>query len=279
MTRTATRTAPFLLLVGLATIAGAQTRELLDEATTALRDGKTQEALALVTKAIARDPRNVDAYRMRGSIYEGLDRYKDAVADFTKAVELNPKDAALWQERGVAHFKAGKIDESIRDYDCYIELRPSARISHWQRGISYYYAGRYDAGRRQFEGYQDFDNNDVENAVWSFMCVAKKDGIDKAKKGILKIGNDKRVPMRQVYDLFKGDLKPDDVFTASRAGSPSKETLSHRLFYAHLYVGIYYDLLGDRKQALAQLELAVEHRIPHYMWDVARIHRDILKAK
>ena len=50
------------------------------------------------------------------------------------------------------------------------------------------------------------------------MCMARKDGIDKARKEILKIGNDKRVPMRQVYDLYKGDLKPADVFNAATLG-------------------------------------------------------------
>ena len=85
--------------------------------------------------------------------------------------------------------------------------------------------------------------------------------------------------MRQVYDLFKGDLKPEDVLAAARAGSPPKEQLNQRLFYAYLYVGVYHDLAGDRKNALEQMEQAVEHRIGHYMWDVARIHRDLLATK
>ena len=49
------------------------------------------------------------------------------------------------------------------------------------------------------------------------------------------------------------------------------------LFYAHLYVGIYYDLLNDKKKAFEHVNKAtVDHRIGHYMWDVARIHRDLL---
>ena len=146
---------------------------------------------------------------------------------------------------------------------------PNAKISHWQRGISYYYAGRFDDGRRQFEGYQDFDSNDVENAVWRFMCMARKDGIDKARKAILKIGNDKRVPMRQVYDLFKGDLKPDDVLKArqDRSAALLRPSLRRHLLRS----------ARRQKAALEHLRKATEeHRIGHYMWDVARIHRDLL---
>ena len=224
-------------------LAGQPSNELLDKASAALQAGKIDEALALATKAIEADPKNADAY----------------------------------QFRGIVHFKLAKIEPSIRDFDKYIELRPEKKISHWQRGISYHYAGKYDEGRKQFEGYQDFDSNDVENAVWRFMCMAKVDGMEKARKAILKIGDDKRVPMRQVYDLFKGELKPDDVLAAAKAGNPPKGQLNSQLFYAHLYVGIYYDLAGDRKRALENLDAAVDHRIGHYMWDVARVHRDLLK--
>jgi lipoprotein NlpI len=269
-----------LVFLSAAAAASAQTSpELLEQAAAALKAGKNEDALALAARAIAKDPKNVEAWTFRGTVHEAMDRYKDAVADFSAVVALDPKDAGAWQRRGVAHFKAGQIDASIRDFDKFIELRPTQKVSHWQRGISYYYAGRYDEGRQQFEGYQDFDSNDVENAVWRFICMAKKDGMEKARKSILKIGDDRRVPMRQVYDLFKGDLKPDDVLAAARAGNPPKEQLNQRLFYAYLYVGIYYDLAGDRKKALADMEQAVAHRIGHYMWDVARIQRDLLAKK
>jgi lipoprotein NlpI len=195
------------------------------------------------------------------------------------AVAKDPGGADAYQRRGAARFRLGDIEGSIKDFDRYIERKPAAKVSHWQRGISYYYAGRYDDGRRQFEGYQDFDRNDVENAVWRFMCMARKDGMEKARKAMLKIGDDRRVPMRQVYDMFRGDLKPADVLAAATAGDPPADQLNRQLFYADLYVGIYYDLLGDRTKALDHLNRAVGHRIGHYMWDVARVHRDLLAKK
>ena len=202
-----------------------------------------------------------------------------ALARATKAIEMDPKYAEAYQFRGIVHFKAGKIDASIRDFDRYIELKPAAKVSHWQRGISYYYAGKYDEGRKQFEAYQEHDKADVENAVWRFMCMAKKDGMEKARDGILEVELDKRVPMRQIYGMFKGGRKPADVLAAARDGDPPAEQLNRQLFYAHLYVGIYYDLAGDRKKALEHLNAAVDHRIGHYMWDVARVHRDLLNKK
>jgi len=245
---------------------GQSTDELLNDAAKALRDKPPEQGLKLATKAVERDPTSIAALSLRASIYEKLDKHAPAAADYRKILDMLADEH---QQRGIAQFKAGKITESIDEFDRQIALSPDAKISHWQRGISYYYAGRYDDGRKQFEGYQDFDSNDVENAVWRFMCMARKDGIDKARKAILKTGNDKRVPMRQVYDLYKGDLKPDDVLKAAKA--------DRELFYAHLYVGTYFDLLGDKKLAFEHLNKATEdYRIGHYMWDVARVHRDLL---
>lgn len=242
------------------------TDDLLLDAAKALRGKQTEQALQLATKAVDGDPKSIAALSLRARIFEKLGKDAEAVRDFRKITDLL---AAEHFQRGCDLFKAGKIADSIVEFDRQIALDPDARISHWQRGIAFYYAGRYEDGRRQFEGYQDFDANDVENAVWRFMCMARKDGIDNARKAILKIGNDKRVPMRQVYDLYKGDLQPGDVLKAAKA--------ERELFYAHLYVGIYFELLGDKKRALEHVSKAADdYRISHYMGDVARVHRDLL---
>ena len=235
------------------------------------------EELKRINQELERDPKNIESRIERAQLLESMDKYADAVADWSKVVELDWSIASAYQHRGIVQFKAGKIKESIADFDEYIKRVPKAKISHWQRGISYYYAGEYENGRKQFEGYQDFDSNDVENAVWRFMCMVRADGIDKARKAILKIGDDRRVPMRQVYNLYKGDLKPEDVLAAANAGKVGESQRNSQLFYAHLYVGIYYDLVNDKKKAFEHLNKAAEeHRIGHYMWDVARIHRDLL---
>ncbi len=242
------------------------------------RDGSLDDAIATATKAIERDPRDPVGYLLRGSAYAQAHRYPLARADLDRAIALDPKRLEAYQERGTVHFNAMRFEASVRDFDRVIALDPSRKASHWQRGISLYYAGHYAEGRRQFEGYQEYDSKDVENAIWRFMCMARADGIDTARRAMLKIGPDKRIPMRQVYDLFKGDRKPDDVLAAAQAGAPNAETLSRQLFYAHLYIGIYYDLLGERARALDHLNRAAdEYAIGHYMGNVARVQRDLLK--
>jgi lipoprotein NlpI len=252
--------------------------ELLAEAKSAFERGQPEAALKLAGQAVERDPKNARAVFVRGLLYEALAKHEPAVADFDAAIALNPDYADAYDHRGSEQFKLAKIDESIADFDKAIELDPARERGHWKRGISYYYAHQYDLGRKQFESYQTFDDNDVENAVWRYLCMARGESVDKARRSILKIKDDPRVPMMQVYALYAGRAKPDDVLAAARAGEPSPEELNNRLFYAELYLGLYFEAAGDRKQAGEHLEAAIRHRIGHYMWDVARVHVELLKG-
>jgi lipoprotein NlpI len=243
----------------------------------ALDRGEGDKALALADKAVRVDPRDARSHHVRGLAHAWLRRHKDAVADFTKAIELDPKSADSHDQRGSEHFKLGDFARSLEDFDKAIVLDSERSAGHWRRGITCYYARRFDEGRKQFNAYEKVDTNDVENAVWHYLCNVPLVGQEKARAALLKIGKDRRVPMMEVYELFKGKLKPDDVLKAARAGEPAEKALNSRLFYAHLYLGLYHESRGEAKEALRHLEAATEHRIGHYMWDVARVHRDVLK--
>jgi lipoprotein NlpI len=254
--------------------------ELRKQATEALDKGDKDKAVELATKAIDADPKDPRGYLCRGTVQETLRHHDEAVADFDRCIAIDPKLAEAYQRRGCERFKCGKVVESVADFDKYLELRPDAKAGHWQRGISLYYASKFEEGRKQFEGYEKVDTNDVENAVWHFLCAARIDGVDKARANMLKIGKDKRVPMSQVYSLYHGELKPADVLAAAEDAELKPAQKKQALFYAHLYVGLYHEVSGDKKKALEHLELAAEkYRIDHYMGDVARVHRDLLRKE
>lgn len=254
--------------------------EVLQQASKAWSAGQRDKALELASRALQTDPKNVGAYYLRGQMHEELGKHETAIADFNKCVQIDPKHAAAYNHRGSEQFKLGRISESLEDFDRFLELSPESRPGHWKRGISLYYAGKFEEGKKQFEGYEKVDTNDVENAVWHFLCNARQASIDKARTEILKIGKDKRVPMMQVYDLYRGKCKPEEVLAAAQDGEVKAEQRKQQLFYAHLYLGIYHEVAGDKKKALEHLTLAADkYRIAHYMGDVAHVHADLLRKE
>jgi lipoprotein NlpI len=250
--------------------------DLLKKARTALEKGQMEEALALANKAVAADPENARTYLLRGLVHEAAERHAEAIADFSKTLALDPQAVAAYHHRGTEQFKLGRIAESLADFDKFLEAKPEEKPKHWQRGISCYYAGRFEEGQKQFEGYEQVDRNDVENAVWRYLCMARLAGVDKARAALLKIGNDRRVPMMTVYELFSGRAKPEDVLAAAQAGNPPADELKLRLFFAHLYLGLYYEAAGDKTRALEHLKKAANnYRVKGYMGDVARVHVEL----
>ena len=78
----------------------------------------------------------------------------------------------------------------------------------------------------------------------------------------------------------RGQAKPEDVLKAVEEGDPPAREKDFRLFYAHLYLGLWFEVTGDAPRALRHLSTAAEKpRVHPYMWDVARVHRDLLRAK
>ena len=169
--------------------------------------------------------------------------------------------------------------ESVADFDKYVQLDPKAESQQWERGISYYYAGEFAKGAKQFELYQTFHDQDVENSTWRYLCVARADGVAKAQANMLPIENDSRVPMMQIFDLYRGKLQPADVLKAAEAGSPTKENLNTRLFYTHLYLGLWHEAAGRADEAKKHILEAEQHKIGHYMWDVAHVHAERLRGE
>jgi lipoprotein NlpI len=272
------RTALFLALLCGSIARGDTLRELLQRADAAFGKGDRDAALKLADEAVKAYPDQAAAYLLRSKVREAVRQNAEALADLDTVLKLDPTRVEAVNRRGAVEFKLGRIKESIADFDSYLARRPDEAPGHWMRGISLYYAARYEDGRKQFEVYEKVDTNDVENAVWHYLCNVRVAGRDKARAQMLKIGNDRRVPMMLVYKLFKGEVKPEEVLAASEADKVPDEQRQQRRFYAHLYVGLYYESEGDKKPALEHLkQAATTYRIGHYMGDVAKVHADLLE--
>jgi lipoprotein NlpI len=198
-----------------------------------------------------------------------------AVVADAQAPQPGGADPSALLDGAVADFERGQIDQSVAKFNQLIAVAPRAMPQLWQRGIALYYAGRYDDCRKQFEAHRTVNPDDVENAAWHYLCVARAESPARAKAALLPVGPDARVPMKQVYELFKGAMTPEQVMSA---GSTS---LSGQ-FYANLYLGLYYEATGDANRARAALETAASERFRSsggYMHMVARVHVARLAAR
>lgn len=269
---------PTLLLTLLLPLSAlAADRATLLEAEQSYAQGRLPEAREKVDAYLATDDTDARAHLLRAVIKEASNDRPGSIADYDQSIKLDPKFPPAWQRRGVAHFMLAHIKESIADFDKYLELVPDAKPDHWQRGIALYYAGRYEDGAKQFELHKTVNPDDVENAAWHFLCMARWKGLDAARAQLIPVTGDARVPMAQVQQLFAGKATEDDVLTAARANNPAPPQLARQLFYAHLYLGLYEEAQNHPDKAKQHLTLATEKPISDYMYGVAKVHLQLLK--
>jgi lipoprotein NlpI len=195
--------------------------------------------------------------------------------------QANDPNARDLYARGEEHFFAGRIDESIRNWDLEIVAQPFREPYHWQRGLAFYYAGEFEKGVKQFELHQKVNQNDVENAAWHFLCVvrAERGSVKKARKALIPIAGDSRVPMKEVHDLFAGKGTAQDILDAASKNAEGL-LLRNQLCYAHLYLGLYYEVLGEIEKSRGHIKKsALEFRMNHYMGKVAQLHYKLRRKR
>ena len=77
--------------------------------------------------------------------------------------------------------------------------------------------------------------------------------------------------MREILDLFAGRATPEAVLAAAEAGpEPARR---NQLCYAHLYLGLYSEAIGDAEKAKQHMLLAADrYSMDHYMGRGAQVH-------
>ncbi len=210
--------------------------------------------------------------------------YEKELMDLNVAINESPTAVGLFSKRGDRHLFLGHFREAVSDFEKMIALDSKQDAPHWRLGIAYYFAGDFAKCAAQFQKYHDFDGRDRENGIWKFLADSKTMGLEAGRKAMLPYTAFDREPFPSLYEMFAGRKTGDEVLAEVQKKALAKDGAV--MFFAHYYVGLNADLLGDRVRARELLERAVDspwgrtaENGPAYMWQVARLHRESLAAK
>ncbi|EIE22507.1 hypothetical protein COCSUDRAFT_16560 [Coccomyxa subellipsoidea C-169] len=192
-------------------------------------------------------------------------------------------------QAGMDKFRRADVEGSLQDFNSALELDPDIRPYLWQRGLSLFYAGscpcwcagQYEEASQQFRDDVAVNPNDTEEAIWAFLAEACLSGPETARQKFLKaratnefllqVGEDPRPVMRAAYTAFQDGSDPDSIL---KAVDPARG--SHDSFYAHLYVGLYHESMGNASKAeeaiLAAVGTPYAQQSGDYMAGVAAVH-------
>ncbi|MDJ1501836.1 tetratricopeptide repeat protein [Xanthocytophaga agilis] len=99
-----------------------------------------QKAISLYSKAIKREPQNVEAYWRRGDEYYKIKQYERAIDDFNRAIRIDSAFNAgyLFGDRGLTKHALKDYHGAINDFTIALELCPPAEPSTPREKFYYY---------------------------------------------------------------------------------------------------------------------------------------------
>jgi tetratricopeptide (TPR) repeat protein len=149
---------------------GADPKLLLDRAMGYYRRGEYDRALADLDQAIALDPKNVEAHRMRGQALTSLMRNEESVVAITEALRLQPGDTWLHMERAGPALVSGQFALARDDLD--IALGGQFKNSpFWRiRGAAHYALEAFAEAGEDFTHDIKLEPAPTALTVWRFLA-------------------------------------------------------------------------------------------------------------
>lgn len=118
----------------------------------ATRIGRLDDEIREMTRRIAVDPNDDDAYFLRARAYAAKDDHDRAIADYSERIRRNPADTeaarqirwVAYGERGEEYQAKGDLDRAIADFSEEVRNWPTFYSGYYHRGRAYRAKGDLD---------------------------------------------------------------------------------------------------------------------------------------
>ena len=159
----------FFVLIWPQIGAAEDARFYYDKGTDYLREGKLNEAITTLTKAIALTHNYSKAYNNRGIAYYRQNKHVQAAEDFLKAIQFNPNDVQAYNNVAIVFCKQRQYDQALLYLNQALALMKDKNLSHADvlnnLGFVYIKTGMYKEAMEAYDNAARFIQN--KNAACS----------------------------------------------------------------------------------------------------------------
>jgi Flp pilus assembly protein TadD len=216
--------------------AGVEYRSLADTGT-----------IARAQAALGADPRNVQLHIQLGVAQSGARQFREAIETFTKALAIAPNDPMLYRWRGHRYLSVREFSRARADLERGFALDSTNYGVLYHLGVVRFANGEFDTAADAFRraSRRAPDAGELSGSVdWLWMSLSRA-GRKAEAKTMLDQHLD-TIPAGNAYtrrlQLYRGEITPEQVFTAADTADVQVATLAYGL-------GNWYLVQGDTLRA------------------------------
>ncbi len=138
--------------------------------------GLIEEAIDEYQKALKINPDYGPAHTNLGNIYGRTGRSDEALAEFQKAIDCNPDNAEAHYNLGIIYRSKGMFSEAIDEFKKALGVNPTIAEAHYNLGVAYMRTGRLDEAISAYRKASEI-NPSYTNAYYNLGSVYGQKGM------------------------------------------------------------------------------------------------------
>ncbi len=167
--------------------------------------GRDQEALDDLGKAIAIDAQYFSVFTARAKIF--IDKGNDpaALQDLEQAIRLKPYQPDAYLMRGSLWMRQGRVDDSLDEFNKVLKIAPYEYGALVNRGAVYFQKGRYDLALEDFTRARSVSENAMicKNQAYCFLVLGKLDEALKNFQQAVKLDPSDEQARQKVEEILR----------------------------------------------------------------------------
>lgn len=236
------------------------------------KQGRGQEAIALLDKIIASEPSNVAALYLRASALDKMGQANPAFVGYQKVLQLDPNFGLAWFDLGVAYYNRGEYLKALDAYQNATRIDPANYQAQANLASTFRQLERYAEANAAYKAAEPGNLTNADHySEWGF-CLGKTNEWDKA---VIRLNRARELSPNAVdntnlswayYNAARLDQKnkneaaAKEKFELSRQYSQTAVQQDPKLDAAYMNLGSTSNALGDHQGAVNALNTAVSLR-------------------
>jgi serine/threonine protein kinase/tetratricopeptide (TPR) repeat protein len=245
---------------------------------TYLQLGQVPEALAEYKEAIRIDPKFVLAYANVGTIYlYQMGDVSSALPECQRILELDPGNAWAQDCLGMSYFAKNELAQAQAAFEKAVAANPQGILSRYRLAHTHRLQGHYQQSIETLMQIQKVDSSET-SVFYDIGVVYERMGDrQKARESFTRYRHEVETHWKKT--LHEPGTQLVLAATSVRLGETdhAQQMLRRAMAKApqlHLEAAFVLSLLNDKKEAVDQLELAIQNGYTNYIW--LKMHPDLL---